>query len=136
MSKIEDLSQPILKRSNLTDTSIQALTTGYEYFQEKYNNFRNFIHGPSMMHPEAVAVSQYLNILPLEEFREMIFPKLMNAIMYHDDGNDSKRNLECERVICELMVENNFHINMLSKPDKDKLIRYTILFCVLMSNTD
>lgn len=133
MSISEELTQPKLERVKCADTNSSNSTT-FEYFNEKYDNFRKFIEELSKAYPEAAKVSNYLNILPLQEFREMILPKLMDAIMLHDDGDELKRNSECERVMCGLLNDNNFDIKRLSSGEMSKIIRYCILFCVLLSD--
>ena len=133
MPTTEEFSQTKLNAPKSADSKLEDLTT-YEYFNDKYDNFRKFVAEISQEHKEAMKLSAYLNILPLQEFRELIIPKLMNAIVLHDDGEELQRNTECEWVIRELLCENGFDINKLTDVQKSKAARYCILFCVLLSD--
>ena len=102
--------------------------TTYEFFQAKYSNFRQFIS--ELPHPEVGKLSAYLDALPLEEFRAIIMPKLMNAIVLNLDNKEAARNKECERVIVKICDLDSIEI---SPDNRGKLIRYCILFCVILS---
>ena len=110
-------------------------TTTYEFFSQKYKNFQTFIEKLATFHPEISKLSAFINILPLEDFRMLILPKLMDALIFHGDKEESKRNQECERVILQFCLDHELDVDSLgvSADARDKIIRYSILFCVLLS---
>lgn len=129
MSLIDETIQTELKTQDFPEKSMQNLTT-FNLFDEKYNNFRKFIEGLTVKHSEVIKVSEYLKLLPLQEFREMVIPRLMDALMTEDSDERSKL---CEVAICKLMSDNGFNPQQLDPQDYSKLVRYCILFCVLIS---
>jgi hypothetical protein len=122
-----------LKTKKSTLQKCADLTT-YNYMCSKYDNFRAYIAELSIIHEDLNRLSSLLNVLQIEEFRAMIIPKLINAMVFESDHNEPMRNKECTRVLENFCLDHDFDPDLLTPTQKDKLIRYCVLFCVLLSD--
>lgn len=105
---------------------IYPLQTTFEYYSEKYTNFKKHVEKIADYYPDVAKWSKHLNSIHFAMFVNIIELKLAATLESSQDNmNDLFENE---------MIDNGINFEMIKDADMDKLYKYIKLFEIMLAD--
>jgi hypothetical protein len=125
-----------LKQNNdLTNKKLQIepLMTTFEWYSEKFVNFKNHIKKIATYYPRIEKWSNDLQKIDLAVFIQMSNNTFLEASKLHTLGELEERDEAARGIIRKLSQENNFDLYLINEDDMIKLNKYAVLFSIMLA---